>query len=185
MTLPSNINFPLRVDFTEIEDVDRYMRDLTFEIQNMYEELAQGINGDIKGDAFTQKENWTPTLDGTAISGTFTYDHQIGWAYRQGLMVDIWFDISWSDPGISAGNLYLQLPYKVANSNQKPFSEVMQTSNISYGAGKSLLSINAIPNTYRGEIWASGSGLATANLSVPTSGQLIGHCRYLGVQNEP
>lgn len=184
MTLPSNIIFPLRGDFTDLTDIDRYLRDLTFELQRMYENLAQGINGDIRGSVLTDQQKWTPTLNGTSASGTFTYDHQVGWLLRQGLITELWFDVQWTASGTATGNLYLELPYEVANSDEKPFVGFLQTSTIAYGAGNTILSINAIPNTYRGEIWSSGSGVATANVAVATAGQLIGHIRYIGVENE-
>lgn len=184
MTIPPSINLPLRVDFSNSDDMDRYMRDLVFELQNMYEELALGVNGSIKSNVQTQRENWTPELDGTAVSGTFTYTHQIGWVFRQGIIVDIWFDVAWSASGAAAGNLYLKLLYEVANSAQKPFVGPLQTSTIGYGGGHTLLSVNAIPATYRAEIWASGTGVATANVGVAAAGQLIGHCRYIGVSRE-
>ncbi len=184
MTLPSNIIFPLRVDFNQIEDIDRYLRDLTFELQRMYEKLAQGVNGNIRASAFTQRNQWVPNLEGTTTSGTFTYVRQIGWALRQGLITDAWFDIEWSAQAGAAGNLLIVLPYRVARSDGMPFSEALQTSTIGYGAGKTVLSINAIPNTFRGEIWSSGSGAVTANVAVAAAGRLIGHIRYLGVANE-
>lgn len=184
MTLPSNIIFPLRVDFNDLADVDRYLGDLTFELQRMYENLAQGINGDIRGSAFTQRNRWTPVLKGTTVEGTFTYTHQIGWTLRQGIIVDSWFDIEWTDSGAATGNLFIELPYEVANSEEKPFSSALQTSTIDYGAGRTILSINAIPNTFRGEIWSSGSTVATANVVVAAVGQLIGYVRYIGKANE-
>lgn len=184
MTLPSNIIFPLRSDFTDLNDIDSYLRDLTFELQRMYENLAQGVNGDIKSSAYTQRNQWIPTLKGTTTAGTFTYTHQIGWALRQGIIVDTWFDIEWTASGAAAGNLFIELPYEVANSDEKPFSNALQTSTIAYGAGKTVLSINAIPNTFRGEIWSSGSAVATANVGVAAAGQLIGYVRYIGKGNE-
>ncbi len=184
MTLPTNIIFPLRGDFSDLNDIDRYLGDLVFELQRMYEQIAQGVNGDIRGSAFTQRSEWTPLLKGTTVAGTFTYTHQIGWVLRQGLMTDIWFDVSWSASGTAAGNLFIELPYLVARSDEKPFSEVIQTSTIAYGGGNTLLSINATPNTFRGEIWSSGSGAVTANVAVAAAGQLIGHVRYIGRQNE-
>ena len=184
MTIPTNIIFPLRGDFSNFEDIDRYLSDVVFELQRMYENLAQGINGDIRASAYTQRNQWTPILKGTGVAGTFTYNHQIGWVLRQGLLIDVWFDVSWSASGAAAGNLFIELPYEVANSDQKPFSEVLQTSTIGYGGGNTLLSINAIPNTFRGEIWSSGSGAVTANVAVAAAGQLIGHIRYIGVQDE-
>ncbi len=184
MTIPETITFPLRADFEEFEDVDRYQRDLIFQLQGMYEQLAQGINGTIRSDTALQRSNWTPKLDGTAVSGTFTYTHQIGWVLRQGNLTDIWFDVLWTNAGAATGNLFLELPYKVANSSQKPFNGSLQTATIAYGVGQSLLHINATPSTYRGEIWSSGSGTATANVPVAAAGQLIGHVRYLGEANE-
>lgn len=184
MTLPSNIIFPLRADFTDFNDIDRYLRDLVFELQRMYENVAQGVNGDIRASAYTQRNKWTPVLKGTTVEGTFTYTHQIGWVLRQGLITDVWFDVEWTGSGTAAGNLYLELPYRVARTDEKPFSGALQSSTIAYGAGKTVLSINAISNTFRGEIWSSGSGVATANVAVAPAGQLIGHVRYIGVQDE-
>ena len=181
MTLPTTINLPLRVDYSSFEDINRYLADFTYEIQSMYEQLAQGVNGDIKANVYTQKENWTPTLKGTGVAGSFTYANQIGWVLRRGLHVTVWFDVRWTVSGAAAGNLYLELPYKVANSAQKPFSNTIQPSSLAYGAGVSTLHINAISNTFRGEIWTSGSGIATANFAVAGSGQLIGSLSYMGV----
>ncbi len=180
MTLPTNIIFP---EFRDKEDLPRYLRELNFTLQRMYEQIAQNVNGDFLTDFSIVQRKWTPILDGITVSSSFTYNHQIGWVLRQGIMVDIWFDVSWSAAGTAAGNLYLQLPYEVANSNQKPFVGVIQSSNILYTSGTEIV-INAIPNTYRGEFWNYGSGVATANQLVVGAGQLIGHIRYIGKQNE-
>ncbi len=184
MTLPSHIIFPLRKDLSDPSDINRYVVDLTYVLQRMYEDLAQGINGDIRASSFTERNQWTPVLKGTTADGTFTYTHQVGWALRQGLLVDTWFDIDWTSSGGATGDLYIELPYKVAITDQKPFSSALQTSTIDYGAGMTVLAVNAISNTFRGEIWSSGSGLSTTNISVETAGQLIGHIRYIGTQNE-
>lgn len=184
MTVPTNIIFPVRVDLQSNEDINRYLKDLVYELQTMYEQLAQGVNGDIKASAFTDSEKWTPTMAGTTTAGTFTYTHQTGWVLRQGIMTDIWFDVAWTNAGAAAGNLYLTLPYKVARSDNIPFSSAIQTSTLNYGAGKSVLSINGIPNTFRGEIWSSGSAAVTANVAVAAAGRVIGHLRYMGEQNE-
>lgn len=184
MTLASNIIFPERSEFKDMEDVGDYLTEFTFELQRMYENLAQGVNGDIRASAFTQRNQWLPNLEGTTTAGTFTYTRQIGWSLRQGLMTDAFFDIEWTGLGTAAGNLYVVLPYKVANSDGMPFSQALQTSTIAYGAGQTVLSINAIPNTFRGEIWSSGSGTVTANIAVAAAGRLIGHIRYIGIQDE-
>ena len=128
MTVPTNIVLPLRRDFGTKEDIDKYLVDLIFELQQMYEQLASGINGDIKSSYYLQRQQWTPILKGATTAGTFTYSHQIGWVFRQGLIVDVWFDILWTNQAGAAGNLYVELPYKVAVSDQKPFVGVLQTA---------------------------------------------------------
>lgn len=186
MTLPTNIIFPLRIEQISTgrpEDMESYLRELNFSLQQMYEQLAQGINGDIRADFGQGRQLWTPILKGATTAGTFTYNHQAGWSLRQGLITDVWFDVSWSSAGTAAGNLYVELPYKVALSNQKPFVGVVQSSGITYTGGTGIV-INGISNTYRGEFWNTGSGFTTANQAVVASGQLIGHLRYIGQSDE-
>lgn len=186
MTVPTNWIFPLHSDkiLSETPDLrEQHWREFIFSVSRMYEELAQGINGDIRSNAASTSVQWTPTLQGATTAGTFTYTSQIGWAYRQGLFVDLFFDVVWSAAGTAAGNLYLQLPYEVATSSQKPFVGVVQSSGITYTGGTGIV-VNAIPGTYRGEFWNVGSAFTSANQAVVASGQLIGHVRYIGKANE-
>jgi hypothetical protein len=182
MTLPTSIILPLRVNYQNNEDMDRYLRDLVFELQDMYEKIAENVNGYIRNNAETDQAKWIPTIQGTG-SGTTTYTQQVGWSIRQGIYTELFFDVIWSATTAS-GNLYLELPYKVANSTGMPFVGVLQPSSISFGAGRTNLVINAIPNTYRGEIWSIGSGVATSNLTVKASGRIIGYIKYIGLENE-
>lgn len=184
MTLPLQNNYPLNDNIASLDDLIRYIRDLTYQLKTRDEEVVQVVNGDIKGSAYAFQDKWTPILKGTVTPGTFTYVHQSSWSLRQGLFTELWFDVQWSSAGTAAGNLYLELPYSVAMSFNTPFVGVLQPSNINYGAGFTDLVINAIPDTNRGEIWKTGSTSGTANLAVVGSGQLIGHIRYIGQQNE-
>lgn len=186
MTLPSSIILPLRPEtvFNDFDSVNNYLRELTVALQEMYEELASNVNGQFQSDAFVQREQWEPTLAGTTTAGSFTYGNQVGWSLRQGIMTDVWFDVSWTATGGAAGSLYLELPYLVAVSDGKPFVGVCQSSAITYSGGTGIV-VNGIPNTYRAEFWNVGSGFTTANQAVVASGQLIGHLRYIGVENEP
>jgi len=182
MSLPSNITLPLRVDYKNDEDLDRYLRDLVYELQGMYENLTDNINGYIRNNADIDQSQWLPTLNGTA-PGTFTYTSQYGWSIRQGIYTEVFADITWTST-TAGGSLYLELPYLVTFSEGMPFVGTVQASNISFGAGKTNLVINAIPNTYQGEIWSIGSGAATTNLAVPASGRLIVYLKYIGIESE-
>lgn len=192
MSVPSNIVFPRdssRLNSENKIDREAYMQELIFTLENMYERLAYGINGDIKSDAFTVENQFTPILTeagNTAL--TFTYDHQTAWVLRQGIIVDVWFDIQVTgvDSGTAGtGALYLELPYKVALSSNMPFVGVVQPSNLTYTSGSETV-INAIPNTFRGEFWNCGTGVATAVQAANTDAAftLIGHIRYIGQENE-
>ena len=180
MSLPSNITLPLRVDYQSDEDMDRYLRDLVYELQGMYENLTDNINGFIRNNADIDQSQWLPTLNGT-VAGTFTYTSQVGWSIRQGIYTEVFADITWSAT-TAGGNLYLELPYRVTISDGMPFVGTVQASSVAY-LGNYLV-INAIPNTYRGEIYSVTPAGATANLAVPASGRLIIHSRYIGIEDE-
>jgi len=188
MTVPSTIILPLhseKVLSGEPKDLDKYIRELVFSLQTMYEQLAQGVNGDIRADFSEPGRLWTPLLkDSGDTTTTFTYDHQVGWVQRKGINVDVWFDIKWTAASAAlTGNMYVELPYKVAVTNQKPFVGVAQPSIFTYTGGTECV-INAISDTYRAEVWNCGSGFTTANQAAVTAGQLIGHIRYIGQQDE-
>lgn len=123
MTLPTNINFPLRLDANSDQDIDRYLRDLVFELQNMYESVANNVNGSIRSYAEVDQAQWTPMLQGTK-SRTFTYSSQVDWSIRSGIYTELFFDITWSAT-TAIGNLYLELPYKVLPTDGMPFVGVV------------------------------------------------------------
>lgn len=179
MTLPTDYYFPKAEDFTN--EPQSYINDLILSLQTMYQEMAQVANGTYRNYADVDSSQWVPTLNGS-VSGTFTYTSQYGWALRQGLMVDIWGDITWSAT-TATGNLYVELPYEVTKSLGMPFVGVCEPSGITFTTGTNLV-INSIPNTYRGEIWTTGSGIATANQAVVASGRLIFYNRYIGVSEQ-
>lgn len=188
MSIPTNIQLPIqteRILSGNPKELEKYLRELTFSLQRMYEELAHGINGDIRTNTLEPNRRWTPLLKDTANSGTtFTYTHQIGWVYRRGIFVDVWFDVQWSsNSGAITGNMYIELPYQVAVTNEKPFVGVVQPSIFAYTGGTECVS-NAINNTYRCEVWNVGDGFTTANQGSVAAGHLIGHLRYIGQSDE-
>lgn len=184
MAIPRSKFFQTKKNFENKEETDNYIVKMVYELQSMYDDLADGINGNIKSSYGIQKEQWTPILKGSTVTGSFTYVNQTGWVFRQGLLVDAWGDLSWSASGGATGNIYVELPYKVANTTNNPFIGCVQASSVAYGAGNTTLFIDAISDTYRGEIWQSGSGIAISHLPVSATGQFMFHIRYLGVQDE-
>lgn len=178
MTLPTDLYLPKPEDYPK--DRENYLNDLLFSIQSMYEQVAQVANGSFRNYAEVDAGAWIPTLAGTG-AGSFTYTSQYGWSLRTGIMTEVWADITWSAT-TATGNLYLELPYIVTKSSGKPFVGVCQTSGITYTTGSNTV-ISAIPNTYRGEIWNYGTGVATSNQGVVASGRIIVYLRYIGVSD--
>lgn len=188
-SVPENWIFPVNTEnilSMKKDERDRYFRNLIIELQEMYQQLAQGVNGDIRGDALEQSRRWTPTMNGST-AGTFTYTgggHQVGWVWRRGIFVDLFFDVQWTAKDMTvAGDLYLELPYEVAKSEERPFVGTLQPSGITYTGGTELV-INPNPGTYQGEIWYTGNGTATGKQQVVASGRLAGHLMYMGKANE-
>jgi len=183
MTLPLTTILPLHSERIKKggEDLDAYMRELIFSLQRQYEEMAQAINGDTRRSVDEGSFQWQPLLKDTANAGTtFTYDHQIGTVLRRGLMIDVFFDVKWSaSAGAITGNMYLELPYKVAVSEEKPFVGSVQPSAFAFTGGTACV-INAIQNTYRLEVWNVGDGFTSANQGSVSSGQIAGYIRYVG-----
>lgn len=189
MTLPTNIILPIHTDRIESGDPKKlsdYIRDLIFELETMYENIADAVNGNIRADYDLTRAAWTPILRGSTTAGTFTYDHQVGYSLRRGILNDIWFDIQWTASGGAAGNLILDLPYQaatVSTASTRPFIGIVQSSNISFTSGTDIV-ISASPDTFDGEFWNYGDGVATGQQTVVSSGQVFGHIRYIGKQNE-
>lgn len=174
MTLPTEIQLPLE-DNIDVE----YMRTLIKRLEGMYEDMVQNINGDTV--------DFVPILKDTATDTTYTYTIQEGWYFRQGLLVDVWFHVTWTAiaSGTPTGNLYVQLPYEVLNSSNMPFTGCVQSSVVDFGTDLTQIVINGIPTTFRGEFYGVGSGQTMANITANTAaGTLIGHIRYVGNEFE-
>lgn len=182
MSLPSDIVLPLPGDKKKDEDADNYLKDLIFELQGMYEMIANNVNGNIRNNVEVDGSEWIPIMKGTTSSGTFTYTNQTGWSLRRGIITDVWGDVSWNAT-TATGNLYVELPYLVAKSDNMPFVGTCQTSGFAYTAG-TYLTLNAIASTFRGEFWTCGNGLTTGNQSIFSSGRVIFHIRYIGQSDD-
>ena len=188
MTAQTEKTLPYRRDDIlsgEPERLEKYLRELVFALERQLTDNAHEINGKIKTNFSSQSGRWTPVLKDTVNSGTtFTYTNQIGWSLRQGLAVDAWFDIAWTiNAGAITGNMYVELPSKVATTSNMPFTGVLQPSGFAFTGGSACV-INAISNTFRGEIWNTGGGFTTARQASAATGRLIGHVRYIGRQND-
>jgi len=182
MTLPSDILLPaVNKELSEDpEKLFQYLRDLTYDLEKMYGELATAVNGRIGSNDDISSAQYTPTIISTGASaGLGTYDHQIGWVLRRGLMVDVWFDLQWTAHTGTAGSpMAITLPYLVAQSSQKPFFGTLYASNITY-AGDYLV-CNAEPGTRNCNIWEVTTAAAGGEVNLDTAGQLAGHIRYIG-----
>lgn len=185
MSIPNDIYLP---KYKNGDDLQNYMERFRRELEEVYKNLADSSNGHTKySTANSQYDNWTPTIYGASASGAGTYTTQAGWVVRQGLMVDLFFQVAWS-AHTGTGNMYVELPYKPAASllstTTYPFIGAATSSGITYPAGLDFMVCVAVPNTYRLEFFLSGTTMSSATLTVQTSGELRGSIRYIGQADE-
>lgn len=184
MSIPFSNMLKNKKALKDVPEIEEFLTGLVKDLRADFGEISKNSIGDIRGSCLIQKQQWIPTLSGSVNAGVFTYARQIAWIYRQGLIVDVWADVEWSNEGGATGSLYANLPYLVANSDGQPFQASVQTSTFAYGAGHTSIFILADPRSYKGYFWGSGTGVATAQLAVPHAGRVIFNIRYLGVQDE-
>lgn len=182
MTIPSNIILPMP------PDGDGYMSDLIYRLQDMYEQLATNSNGTYlyaNADTTTSISQgiWIPKLAGVTTAGTFTYTQQVGYAVRKGIIVEAFFDVTWSASSGTSGDIYVELPYKVRKSDGYPFNCAVRANSVVF-AGNYLVG-NAIPDTYRLEIWQVTTTATSARVTLPTGGgRIAGSITYIGQEDE-
>lgn len=186
MTLPTDYIFPLHPEQVkgDPEQLSDYVKELVTTIQNMYIDIASGINGEQKRYTDPVSQRWLPTVAGTSTAGTYTYAERYGFAQRIGLMTDCFFDVRWTAMAGATGTLSIVLPYIVTQSDGIPFIGPIQSSTINYATGTTLTCL-ARPDTYQLEIWTSGSAVIMAAIDAATApaGRLAGSIRYIGRQD--
>jgi len=180
MTLPTDIIFPLRLDFIKTGDqngLEIYLRDLTETLTQMYSDMSQNINGAIR--------IWEPKVYGMTTEGVATYVRQGGWLRRSGIITELWFDVSWS-AHTGTGTLAIQLPYQAAKSIGEPWQGVVTSKSASnaFGAGFTYLTFEAKQNTIVGNIMKNGTGVAATEFALANAGAFAGYIQYIGKENE-
>jgi hypothetical protein len=182
MTIPSNIILPMP------PDGDEYLRELIYRLQDMYEQLATNANGTYlyaNADTTTSifQGVWIPILKGISTTMSFTYTQQIGYCVRKGLIVNAFFDVSWSGSSGTPSDVYLELPYKVRKSNGYPFICPLIVDSTVF-AGNYVVGV-AVPDTYRLEVWDVVTAGSSARITLPTGGgRIAGSITYIGQEDE-
>jgi len=180
MTLPTDIIFPLQTDLIKAgdpESLQLYIRNLIDTLTDMYQQVAQNVNGYLR--------QWSPIAYGLSTAGTGTYTYQDGWLRRSGILTELWFDIAWT-AHTGTGGLAIQLPYKAAKSSNQPWVGVIQSvsSSNNFGAGYTYLVWKAEQNTTQGTIVRCGSTVAAAEQQIANAGSYAGYIQYIGQEFE-
>lgn len=184
MTLPSNIIFPKDIeDFPTLdpEYQKKQWKEMVNSLQNMYEDMVDNINGGHEHVFFTSsnQKDTIPLISGSTSEGVGTYGNREMYHVRQGLESQAWFDIAWTAHS-GTGDLIVNLPYSVANTEFTPFVGVVQIHNINLSSGYTYATVNCAPNSFDGVIMECGSGVPSQPIALPTSGRLIGYVKYIG-----
>ncbi len=178
MTLPTSNILPLHSGKIRAggAGLERYFRDLVFTLQDQYQQIAFAVNGEIRNNAEQGNQQYIPTISGTTTAGEGTYTRQIGWVLRQGLLTDVWFDISWS-AHTGTGSLSVDMPYLSALGSGNPFIGTMNTQTITFsGYVVGVMLTDSRTMTLIDSI----SGATDANIAMLGAASLRGHIRYVG-----
>ncbi len=180
MTLPIEIDLPLPKDVNQNspEDFNKYIKSLIDRLEDMYQDVAQNVNGSIR--------QWTPTVYGTVDPGTnITYTHQVGWLRRSGIVTELWMDVEWTAHD-GLGGVAVLMPYQAAESEGFPWVGVIESQSLGnvFDDGYTYLVWNVVPDTTQGDIRKCGSGLTDQPLAIASSGGFSGYIQYLGKEFE-
>jgi len=181
MTLPTDINLPTPENLLSEGgkyNVETYLKELNDRLEDMYQEVAQNVNGYIK--------NWTPIVIGLTTPGdtaNITYINQFGWIRRAGIITECWLDVSWSAHD-GTGDVAIQMPYQAASSSGSPFIGVIESSDSNAFPGFTYLTWRVEPNTTNGVIIKNGDGVPSENLTIAATGGFRGYIRYIGKEFE-
>jgi len=166
----------LPVDIILSTDADEQYNELT----RMYEDLARAING--------KEDTWKPTIEGadSGAAGTGSYDTQLGYYYRRGLLVDCWFALKVT-AHTGTGNARIKLPYKIKKTTAKGSGEsdiwvgVVLDSSLTYPSGTAL-KLCGLNNTYYLEIVACDAAGVSAIVQIDDDQifSISGSIRYIG-----
>jgi hypothetical protein len=174
LTIPPSHTFPVNQGENQVVYAN---------VTEMYETIAEGVNGVTKSSFFPQPNDYSPTLKGSTAAGTFTYTTRQAIVHRKGPLIDLWFDLSWSSQTGATGNLYLELPYLTRKFTGHPLIGAVMGGSINVSPAPSFFiapqSNSLLGNFYLG----SNTAAAYSQLSVQNSGSLNGHLRYMGVPN--
>lgn len=178
MTLPLETVLPLQTDLIQTGapgDLELYIRNLVEALTDNYRLVAQNVNGTIN--------QWSPIAYGLTTPGTGTYDHQIGWYRRAGIMTELWMDVQWT-AHTGTGDLAIRVPYLAAMSEFTPWVGVIQSHNNTFSGGYTYLTWNIVQNTTQGNIIQNGSALPNIGIPIAATGRYIGYIQYIGQENE-
>lgn len=156
-------------------------KEMVVVLQDMYEDLANHINGDheyVSFDASNQTQV-IPLVSGSSTPGTGTYADRVVYHVRKGLETQMWFDIEWTGH-TGAGDLIVNLPYEVASSELMPFVGVLEIHNITLSSGYTYATVSCQPSTFDGLIHENGSAQPTQPIALSTSGRIKGYVSYIG-----
>jgi hypothetical protein len=175
------LTIPQSFDFTPPEQLES--ENLYRNLNEMYEQISTGINGNQKSSFSSAPFLYTPILNGSGVAGTFTYISQNAVVFRMGTLIDLWYEIVWTSKGSATGNLELTLPYKSSLFTGFPFVGGVFTGGINIGA---FTGVYLAPNSksFKGLFWRhTASGTAKSLLPVPGSGNIQGNIRYMATQD--
>lgn len=185
MTLPEHLILPY--ELTKAQEADptqiaKNMELMRVEIEKMYYDLAQRVNGQFKTSEDATHAKWTPEIYGASTAGTINYVTKDGVILLRNNEIDIWFKIVWTTIGSGAGTLRIKIPYTIRNTNTQFWHGSLAT-NLTLSSGYTYaLTAASNGNNYL-QLIECGSGVNIQNISIQANSEIRGHVRCL-IEND-
>lgn len=177
MTVPPDMDVPVGLE-TDNADVVEALKD-------SYRTLSTGLNGVFLTHYLEPPLQFIPKLTGETTAGEFNCSEQFAYVYRQGTIVDYWFQVRWSSQSGATGTLQMSIPYLPdKGDNTFAFRGMGILDSMSYGAGYTQTDCALFPDRTSIVFGVFGSGVTGGSISVKNSGKIHGHLRYKGRFNE-
>lgn len=185
MTLPENLILPYhlqQIKAGNIEDTTSNMKDLVKEIEKMYFDIVQRVNGQLKTSEDVTQANWTPEIYGASNAGTINHTTQDGVLLLKNNVLDVWFKIAWTTIGSGAGTLRIKIPYTIRDTNTQFWYGPLAT-NLTLSSGYTYALTSASNGNNYLQLIQCGSGVNIQNISIQANSQIRGHVRCL-IEND-
>ena len=145
-------------------------KEFKVELKNYLEDITLAING-VRGE-------WSPTIIGSTTDGETTYEVQNGYYVKVFDMVDLFYDVEWSNT-TATGSIYIETPFVAQNFSSNIYSGICECNKtLVFPTGRTYITTKPLPGTRNLQITAFGDSVNAKVVTVDEASRLKGFVRF-------